>query len=131
MLFKVNLEHTVDLVPEYMYQQQQFSPVSSVLVLLFAQHHQSIMDPPEKPSKTEAYDVASGKFLMTYLFANKKRRGGPKKQGNMADDNITVIDVKKAKSGRIYLQTAKFSQTVQLHPRNYFFQITLLPQPFK
>lgn len=59
------------------------------------------MAPPKQPPKTEAQAVASGNFLLTDFFAKKKcRRGRPKKRGNLADDNITVLAVKKAKSGR-------------------------------
>ena len=59
--------------------------------------------PPKKILNTKAQYVASGKLIMTKLFAKNKRRGRPKKRGNLADNNITVLADKKAKSGRLYL----------------------------
>ena len=108
MLFKANLERTVDLLTETMQQQENNSTAISDLVLLLAQHHQSIMAPHKQPPKTEAQAVASGNFLMPDLFANKKKIGISKKRGNLSDENITVLAVKKVNSGHILAQTAKY-----------------------
>ena len=52
------------------------------------------MAPNKKPPVTAASAVASGNTLLTDYF-KRKRRGRPKKSGNMASDNITVSKAKR------------------------------------
>ena len=89
------------------------------------------MAPPKQPPKTAAQAVASGNFLLTDFFAKKKRgRGRPrKKRGNLADDNITVLAVKKAKRGRPPSQTAKSSQTAKPPPPKTKVVVAKHPPP--
>ena len=47
------------------------------------------MAPNKQPSKTAASAVASGNTVLTDYF-KRKRRGRPKKSGNMASDDIVV-----------------------------------------
>jgi hypothetical protein len=52
------------------------------------------MAPNKQPPVTAASAVASGNTLLTDFF-KRKRRGRPKKSGNMASDNITVSKAKR------------------------------------
>jgi len=52
------------------------------------------MAPNKKPPVTAASAVASGNTLLTDYF-KRKRRGRPKKSGNMASDNITMSKAKR------------------------------------
>jgi hypothetical protein len=52
------------------------------------------MAPNKQPPLTAASAVASGSTLLTDYF-KRKRRGRPKKSGNMASDNIVVSEAKR------------------------------------
>ena len=87
------------------------------------------MAPTKQPTNTKTQDVAYGELLMTDFFENKKQRGRPKKRGNLEDDNIIFLAVKKSNIGRLSSQTANSLQTAKPPPRNSKAFVVKHPPP--